>query len=170
MAVGRWIECRVGLLEEGAKSLKLQLRERFRVAVVGYQSRRISKPIACSGCFSIARWILQFSYLRRQSLASTTAFYRKRVSNDFDEGDESPMTRILQSIAVPVLGNFCHVFMHGLNRVQIYGAEKLQDAIRNRSKTTPLITVNNHVASMDDPLIIASLLPPSMMLDANSLR
>lgn len=32
---------------------------------------------------------------------------------------------MLQAVAVPVLGNVCHVFMHGLNRVQIYGAEKI---------------------------------------------
>ncbi|CAN4111075.1 unnamed protein product [Withania somnifera] len=34
----------------------------------------------------------------------------------------------------------------------------------------PLITVSNHVAAMDDPLVIAALLPPSVMLDAQNLR
>lgn len=32
------------------------------------------------------------------------------------------------------------------------------------------LQVSNHVAAMDDPLIIASLLPPSMLLNAHSLR
>lgn len=77
---------------------------------------------------------------------------------------------MLQTLAVPILGNVCHVFMHGLNRVQIYGAEKLPKALSDRSKEKPLITVCNHVASMDDPLVIASLLPPRVLMDAQQLR
>lgn len=34
------------------------------------------------------------------------------------EGD-SVLTRMLQAVAVPVIGNVCYVFMHGLNRVQV---------------------------------------------------
>lgn len=30
--------------------------------------------------------------------------------------------------------------------------------------------MSNHVASVDDPFVIASLLPPSVMLDAQNLR
>ena len=30
--------------------------------------------------------------------------------------------------------------------------------------------ISNHVASMDDPLVIASLLPPHVLLDAKNLR
>lgn len=41
------------------------------------------------------------------------------VSKDIDAEDESVLTRMLQAVAVPVLGNVCHVFMHGLNRVQV---------------------------------------------------
>ncbi|XP_021898886.1 tafazzin, partial [Carica papaya] len=77
---------------------------------------------------------------------------------------------MLQSVAVPLLGNVCHVFMNGLNRVQVYGLEKLHDALLNRPKNKSLITVSNHVASMDDPLVIASLLPPRVLLDAQNLR
>lgn len=42
------------------------------------------------------------------------------MSKDIDAEDESVLTRMLQAIAVPVLGNVCHVFMHGLNRVQVH--------------------------------------------------
>ncbi|KAL6325884.1 hypothetical protein AAG906_038373 [Vitis piasezkii] len=48
--------------------------------------------------------------------------------------------------------------------VEVYGAEKLQEALLHRPKN------NNHVASMDDPLVNASLLPPSSLLNAQSLR
>lgn len=30
--------------------------------------------------------------------------------------------------------------------------------------------VSNHVAAMDDPFVISSLLPPSVMLNANNIR
>lgn len=85
---------------------------------------------------------------------------------------------------------------------QIYGMEKLHDALLNRPKEKPLITVclweyhqneltflslftlsvslweyhspalqvSNHVASVDDPFVIASLLPPNVLLDAQNLR
>lgn len=77
---------------------------------------------------------------------------------------------MVQSVAVPLLGNMCHVFMHGLNRVQVYGVEKLHDALLHRPKNKPLLTVSNHVASVDDPFIIASLLPPRVLMDAQNLR
>lgn len=41
------------------------------------------------------------------------------VSKDIDPEADSVLTRMLQAVAVPVLGNVCHVFMHGLNRVQV---------------------------------------------------
>lgn len=33
-----------------------------------------------------------------------------------------------------------------------------------------MLQVSNHVASVDDPLVIASLLPPRVLLDAHNLR
>lgn len=41
------------------------------------------------------------------------------VSEDIDAEEDSVLTRALQAVAVPVIGNVCHVFMHGLNRVQV---------------------------------------------------
>ncbi|KAK6143933.1 hypothetical protein DH2020_024281 [Rehmannia glutinosa] len=171
MVVGRWIECRGDLLADGAKSLKLRLRDRFRVAAVDYHRPRYFR-IAGGGYFSstVQRWLDRLSDFRRGSLPSSSTFYRKRVSKDIDAEDDSVLTRMLQAVAVPVLGNVCHVFMHGLNRVQIFGAEKLQQVLLHRPDDKPLITVSNHVAAMDDPLVIASLLPRSMLLDANGLR
>ncbi|ESQ49518.1 hypothetical protein EUTSA_v10020802mg [Eutrema salsugineum] len=109
--------------------LKLQLRDRFRIAVDDH-----------------------------------------RVSKDLMAEEESALFRMLQALAVPLIGNACHVFMNGLNRVQVYGLEKLHDALLNRPKKKPLVTVSNHVASVDDPFVIASLLPPKLLLDARNLR
>lgn len=41
------------------------------------------------------------------------------MSKDFNAEEESAIVRMLQAVAVPVLGNVCHVFMNGLNRVQV---------------------------------------------------
>ncbi|KAL5566372.1 hypothetical protein UlMin_029536 [Ulmus minor] len=157
------------LWKNKARSLQLRLRDRFRVAV----DRRLRRhPIFDHGYFSSSfqRWVQRFRDFRRDSLPSTSAFYRKRVSKDFNAEEESIILRMLQAVAVPVIGNVCHVFMHGLNRIQVVGIEKLHEALLHRPKDKPLITVSNHVASVDDPLVIAALLPPSVLLDAQNLR
>lgn len=157
-----------------ARSLQLQLRDRFRVAVDRHWRRRHNRTISpdADGYFSstLQRWLNRIRDFRRDSLPSSTSFYRKRVMRDFSSEEESTILRMMQAVAVPILGNVCHVFMNGLNRVQVYGLEKLHTALLERPKGKPLLTVSNHVASMDDPLVIASLLPPQVLLDARNLR
>lgn len=41
------------------------------------------------------------------------------VSKELNAEEDSIILRMLQAVAVPVLGNVCHVFMHGLNRIQV---------------------------------------------------
>uniref|UniRef100_A0A5B7BCX3 Phospholipid/glycerol acyltransferase domain-containing protein n=1 Tax=Davidia involucrata TaxID=16924 RepID=A0A5B7BCX3_DAVIN len=167
MVVGEWIDRR-DLWKDRARSLQLRLRDRFRVAVDRHRRRpRFSDGYSSS---TMQRWLQRFRNFRRDSLPSSSAFYRKRVSKDIDAEEDSLLTRMLQALAVPVIGNACHIFMHGLNRVQIYGAEKLHQALLHRPENKPLITVSNHVASTDDPLVIASLIPPNALLNAHSLR
>ncbi|KAG0483469.1 hypothetical protein HPP92_011553 [Vanilla planifolia] len=122
------------------RALQLRIRDRFRVAVDRHRRWQVE-----SDCPStIRRWFLRI-WNDTSAKRSSMRFYRKRVGKDFDE---SFVVRLLQALAVPIIGNACHVFMHGLNYVQ----------------------VSNHVASVDDPLVIASLLPPSAMLDARNIR
>ncbi|KFK37936.1 hypothetical protein AALP_AA3G049400 [Arabis alpina] len=150
--------------------LKLRLRERLRIAVDDHRGRTV--VFSTEGYFSstIHRLLSRFQNFRRDSLPSPPAFYRRRVSKDLAAEEESALFRMLQAVAVPLIGNACHVFMNGFNRVQVYGLEKLHDALLNRPKNKPLVTVSNHVASVDDPFVIASLLPPSLLLDARNLR
>ncbi|KAK3029982.1 hypothetical protein RJ639_038081 [Escallonia herrerae] len=164
--VGRWIEAG-DLWKEKARFLQLQFRNRFRVSV----DRHCRRRSLCDGYLSttMQRWLDRFHSFRRDSLPSST-FYHKRVSKDIDAEEDSVLTRMLQAVALPVIGNVCHVFMHGLNSVQIYGAEKLHRAMLHRPAKKPLITVSNHVAAVDDPLVIASLLPPGVLFDAHRLR
>ncbi|KAF9681560.1 hypothetical protein SADUNF_Sadunf05G0014300 [Salix dunnii] len=160
------------LWKSKAKALQLRLRDRFRVVVDRHRRRPHIFSAASDDYFSstVQRWLNHFRDFRRDSLHSPSAFYRKRVSKDFNADDESVIIRMVQSVAVPLIGNMCHVFMHGLNRVQVYGVEKLHDALLHRPKNKPLLTVSNHVASVDDPFLIASLLPHSVLMDAQNLR
>ena len=65
-----------------ARSLQLQLRDRFRVAVDRHWRRRHNHPFipAADVYFSstIQRWLTRFRDFRRESLPSSTSFYRKR--------------------------------------------------------------------------------------------
>lgn len=45
--------------------------------------------------------------------------YVFKVARDFSSEEDSTLVRMMQAVAVPVLGNVCHVFMNGLNRVQV---------------------------------------------------
>ncbi|KAL9233313.1 hypothetical protein vseg_008331 [Gypsophila vaccaria] len=172
----QWLD-RADALKANARYLHLQLRRRFRVAVD--LRRRVSSSSAIAGGgggdgrYSVVhRWLDRGREFRRKSLSSSsTAISRiKRVKQQIYAEEESAIARMVQAVAVPILGNVCHVFMHGLNRVQIYGAEKLVNAVKQKSKEKPLVTVSNHVASVDDPFVIASLLPPSILMDAQCLR
>ncbi|RCV28912.1 hypothetical protein SETIT_5G440500v2 [Setaria italica] len=174
---------------ERARVVGAQIRNRFRVAPVDrrWLWRRPDGSVATE---AVRRWSdrvraqLQRDRGADQSSTSTgtstgaTAkpsssalrFYRKKVGKEVDGIEDSVIFRSLQALAVPLIGNACYVFMHGLNSVQIYGAEKLHQALQERPKGKPLLTVSNHVAAMDDPFVIASLLPPSIMLEAQKLR
>lgn len=46
-------------------------------------------------------------------------FLVSTVVEDLSIEEDPVIWRMLQSVAVPLLGNVCHVFMNGLNRVQV---------------------------------------------------
>lgn len=172
---------------EGVRAVGAQIRNRLRVAPV---DRRWlwRRPEGRAASDAVRLWsdrlraFLQRDKHNQQHQGPDTAaaaarpsssalrFYRKKVGKEVNGVEDSVIFRSLQALAVPLIGNACHVFMHGLNSVQIYGAEKLQQALQERPKDKPLLTVSNHVAAMDDPFVIASLLPPSVMLEAQKLR
>eukprot|EP00250_Pteridium_aquilinum_P009125 c18458_g1_i1 orf=1-1452(-) len=84
--------------------------------------------------------------------------------------ENSYAVRLLQAVALPLIGNVCHAFMHGFNQTEVYCAEKLLNVVSHRPQGQPLITVSNHVASMDDPLVLAAILPPHVLFQAQCLR
>jgi monolysocardiolipin acyltransferase len=59
--------------------------------------------------------------------------------------------------------------MQGLNTTHVQGAHHMQAALE-RPAGQALITVCNHVASMDDPLVMSTILPTEAFRDASLLR
>ena len=45
-----------------------------------------------------------------------------QLAKDIGAEEDSVFIRILQALAIPVTGNVCYVFMHGLNHVQVCGS------------------------------------------------
>lgn len=41
------------------------------------------------------------------------------MTKDLNAEEDCVIHRMLQAVAVPVIGNVCHIFMHGLNSVQV---------------------------------------------------
>ncbi|KIZ00923.1 putative lysophosphatidylcholineacyltransferase [Monoraphidium neglectum] len=67
------------------------------------------------------------------------------------------------------LAHFGRAWMTQLNTTTVQGAEHLAAALA-REPGRPLITVSNHVASIDDPLVVAALLPPEVFASPEKLR
>lgn len=104
---------------------------------------------------------------RKAKKAKLTYYEEQAIAQ---ASDESLSTQIAQAVVLPAVASACHVFMHGLNVTEVYGADKLQEVVKNRPEGQSLITVCNHVAAMDDPLVMAALLPPSLFLQPKNLR
>lgn len=80
-------------------------------------------------------------------------------------GSEGP----LRDAALLALGAVSRVFMHGLNRTVVHGQEHLEAALR-RDPSQGLVTVANHSAALDDPLVTAAMLPLSTLSQPRHLR
>eukprot|EP00854_Cymbomonas_tetramitiformis_P000940 gene940-1455_t len=60
--------------------------------------------------------------------------------------------------------------MTGASVLQVLGQEKLEAAVLKRPAGQGLVTVSNHVASIDDPLVLAAALPHSALLESAKMR
>jgi 1-acyl-sn-glycerol-3-phosphate acyltransferase len=76
---------------------------------------------------------------------------------------------LLKTAVLATLGSVCKAFLCATTSVEIIGAERMVAALE-RSPGQGLVTVSNHVASIDDPMITAALLPPQYLLKPASLR
>lgn len=59
--------------------------------------------------------------------------------------------------------------MRQLNHTTFEGLEHIEAAL-NRPEGTPLITVSNHVAAMDDPLVVSNVVPQEYLSMPEKMR
>ncbi|PRQ55210.1 hypothetical protein RchiOBHm_Chr1g0322081 [Rosa chinensis] len=104
------------LWKSNALSVQRWLREQFRVEV---DRRFRHHPIFSDGYFAstVQRWLQRFRDFKRDSLPSSIA--NEVVGKEINAEEESATLRMVQAVAVPVIGNVCHVFMNGLNHVEL---------------------------------------------------
>ena len=76
---------------------------------------------------------------------------------------------LLRSLVVASVGGACKLFLSGASRTTVEGMEHMRAALE-RPPGQALITVSNHVGSIDDPLITSAIVPPEFLLRPSSLR
>ena len=79
------------------------------------------------------------------------------------------LTQPSQALVVGTVGTVSHVFMHALSNTTVLDGHHLAQAM-HRPAGQPLITVSNHVAALDDPLVTSALLPLSSFLSPSNVR
>ncbi|KAJ9526909.1 hypothetical protein QJQ45_017717 [Haematococcus lacustris] len=80
-------------------------------------------------------------------------------------GDDGPLRTMLMSC----IGHASRFFMQQANSTHVVGAHHMQAAL-SRPANQGLLTVCNHVASVDDPLVVASIVPQEYYSRPSSLR
>eukprot|EP00899_Mesostigma_viride_P018818 jgi/Mesvir1/26938/Mv20659-RA.1 len=99
----------------------------------------------------------------RDSLRSTSVL--DEAAREVGDGNS-----LTETVTIALVASLCRLFMNRLNNTHVVGLDKIHDAILRRQPGQALITVSNHVASMDDPLVTAALLPPEALTDARHVR
>ena len=67
------------------------------------------------------------------------------------------------------LAHASHMFMHYANSVSVRGKEVMEAAMQ-RPEGQALITVCNHVAATDDPLVMSAIIPEQYYNSPQNLR
>lgn len=70
-----------------------------------------------------------------------------------------------------LVGSASRAYMTSLNTTTVHGGlDTLAAALRSRQPGQALVTVCNHVAALDDPLLVAALLPEGALEQPDTLR
>lgn len=75
----------------------------------------------------------------------------------------------LQKAVIYLVGNASRIYMQTLNTTTFSGLEHMEAALQ-RPTGQPLITVSNHVAAMDDPLVVSNVVPPQYLGKPEAMR
>eukprot|EP00887_Chlorella_sp_A99_P008113 scaffold12.g8113.t1 len=76
---------------------------------------------------------------------------------------------LLRALVVAGVGGACHLFLGVASATRVEGGEHMRAALA-RPAGQALLTVSNHVGSIDDPLITSALVPPAYLLRPGAVR
>ena len=77
--------------------------------------------------------------------------------------------RIRRQIVIPVVGGTARVFVRGANNLTLHDEHHLHDGLR-RPVGTAMLSVSNHISTMDDPGMLAAIVPLGTLLDPDAMR
>lgn len=97
------------------------------------------------------------------------------ASGDGGKGEDEPLyasqlARWLRPLVIGAVGFSGRAWLTVFNRFEAHGTEHLLRALHERPAGTPLMTVSNHVAALDDPFIPSTLVPAERLLTADRMR
>ncbi|MEW5317262.1 MAG: hypothetical protein WDW38_008573 [Sanguina aurantia] len=76
---------------------------------------------------------------------------------------------LFRSAVFYVVGHASRALLFNLNTTTVEGAENLHDALR-RPAGQALVTVSNHIAALDDPLVVSAILEPESLSKTETVR
>ena len=77
--------------------------------------------------------------------------------------------RVRRQIVIPVVGGTARIFVRGVNNLTLHDAHHLHAGLQ-RPAGTGMLTVSNHISTMDDPGILASIVPLKTLCDPEAMR
>jgi monolysocardiolipin acyltransferase len=93
------------------------------------------------------------------------------VPEEIHSFEQDKMTKDFERSAIfATIISTSKAFMRIFNDVRVYRKSILDDAILNREKNRPLVTVANHNACLDDPALISAIAPFSLIQDHRNIR
>ena len=74
---------------------------------------------------------------------------------------------IRKSVAIAAVGSVARLFIRGGNQLHLHESQHLERALQ-RPKGTALLSVSNHIATVDDPHLLASIVPFNTLMHGRS--
>ena len=77
--------------------------------------------------------------------------------------------RIRRRIVIPVVGGTARLFVRGANNLTLHDEHHLREGL-GRPAGTAMLSVSNHISTMDDPGLLAAIVPLRTLCDPDAMR
>jgi len=121
------------------------------------------------------------------ALAMQSAVYYRPLPDYSGSGGDAGMTRmremavdkvpvamqVAKVIVMSLISAMCRILLCVRNRIEVVHDDNYKSMLhywRHRPRNTGLITVSNHASSLDDPALLASIVPIDVMLRPSKMR